>query len=74
MGAISFLLISDVVVSITLTLGLGSNTTTTHDNSGGLNNTIDNSKAEASSASTLKGGEGATSCDTADTTLDTSGS
>lgn len=74
MGAISFLLISVVVVSITLALELGSNTTATHDNSGGLNNTIDNSKAEAPSTSTLKSGEGATSYDTANAALDTSGS
>lgn len=74
MGAISFPLISVVVVSITLALELGSKTSSSNDCSRTLSNTVDNSKAGASGTSTLESGEGATSYDTANTTLDTSGS
>lgn len=78
MGATSFLLISVVIVSITLALELdielGSKTSSSDDCSRALSNTVNNSKAGASSTSTLKNGEGATSYDTADATLDTSGS
>lgn len=73
MGATIFTLISGVV-SITLALELGCNTTSTHDESRGLDNTVDNSKADTSSTSTLKGGEGATRYDAAYTAMDASGS